>query len=956
MNFQFTHPYWLLLLVPAVGWVVWLFLKSDVQIGAGRRWTAFILRLAIVLALILALAGLQYLRPQEGMNVIYLLDRSDSVPPDQLELAREYVMSASKSMRRGDRSGVIAFGADAGIEFGPTPLVDLPKMYAVVETERTDIAGAIRLGTALFPEHGQKRLVLLSDGNENLGDAAVALMAARQLEVTLDVIPLNTGGGVDVSVQRVSLPSEIKEGQTFEVKIFVQADEAQRGKVRLFRNDQLLGEQEVDLSEGKNLLSFPQTLDEPGFYSYDVALEAPRDMIPQNNRASAFTTVRGEPRILIVSSDTEADLHLAEALRASRLETELTDIGGFPATLGEIQSYESIFLCNVAAGDLGRERMALLESAVRDFGVGLVAVGGDESFAAGGYRNTPLEAALPVDMELSSKKVLPRGALVLIMHGMEFNQGNQISRDIAIGTLETLGPQDEMGVLLWDGREDWLFELTQVGDKRALARQIAGMNQGDLPSFENLMSMAHQGLKNSTANLKHIIVFSDGDPAPPSQALMDAIVADRITVSAILIAGHFGPEIMMFIAEQGRGRFYHVTNPADLPQAFIKETAVILKSAIVEDPFKPQMVHSSEPVRGIGPDEMPMLLGYVASTAKDRAEVPLLSDKGDPILAHWQYGLGRAVAFTSDARPKWGREWVTWEKYRQFWSQVAQWSMRRVDSTDLISEFSVEQGEGQITVEALDPEGNYRNFLDLEAVVVGPKGDRQTVRIEQTGPGFYEANFPTRHLGAYVVQVRDMHQGQLRGSQVLGASINYSPEFNATRPNLNLLHRLTAIGQGRTIDPENPADHPFLHGRRKTFQPRDLWEWLLMAAIILFPLDVGVRRIQLDREEWSKVVARIRRLLLFWQPAPRPESAEDPLSALLARRDQVRSARTQAQGEPAPELFQPSQRFESSQGTATFAPPKARAAAAAETEKTVETDSTTSKLLAAKKRAQRRMD
>src|SRR5882724_1484055 len=254
-----------------------------------------------------------------------------------------------------------------------------------------------------------------------------------------------------------------------------------------------------------------------------------------------------------------------------------------------MQSYDAIFLSNVAAGDLGLDRQKLLESAVRDFGVGLVCVGGDQAYAAGGYRGTPLEDTLPVSMELDSKKVLPSGAVVLVMHGMEFAGGNQVARDCAQGVLAALGPADEMGVLLWDGSERWLFPLQKVRDKKDLGRQIAGMSQGDLGSFQHILELAHGALKQSTSNLKHIILFSDGDPGAPSTQLMQAIVGDRITVSTILISGHVGPDTMIWMADQGKGRFYNVTSPNDLPQIFIKETAVILKSAIYEDPFKPQV-------------------------------------------------------------------------------------------------------------------------------------------------------------------------------------------------------------------------------------------------------------------------------------------------------------------------------------------------------------------------------
>ncbi len=962
MNSQFTHPYYLLLLPVAMAWIIWLTWKSDVQISRWRRWVSFWLRTVIVCLLILALAGWQWLRPLEGMNVFFLLDRSDSIPSAQQESARTYVNTTTAQKKKVDKGGVIVFGSEANIETAANAAVDVEKIQAVVGTERTDIAGAIRLGTAAFPETGQKRLVLMSDGNENTGDAMTALLAARQLGVTMDVLPMGITRGNDVSIQKLTLPPKLKKGQSFEVKIFLQSDSDTPATLRLYRDDEYLGEQKVQLSKGKNLFTFPQTLTDPRFYKYDARVEAPGDTVPQNNRASAFTSVKGEPQILVVSSDPEGDKPLVEALRSAHLQVKGVGVNGFPPSLAEMQSYDAIFISNIAAGDLGKDLQTLLESAVRDFGVGLVCIGGDQTYEAGGYRGTPLEDTLPVNMELDSKKVLPSGAVALVMHGMEFANGNQVARDCALGVLQALGPADQMGVVLWDGNEHWLFPMTKVGDKKDLGRQIAGMNQGDLPGFQGVMSLAHTGLKNSSGNLKHMIVFSDGDPSAPSAQLMQDIVSDRITVSTVLIAGHAGPDAMIWIADHGKGRFYNVTSPNDLPQIFIKEAAVILKSAIYEDPFKPVFKASSELVRGIGPGEYPALLGYVATTPKARAEIPLETDKGDPLLAHWQFGLGRSVAFTSDAKAKWAKGWLGWGKYQQFWSQIAQWSLRRLENSDFTTDVSVDQGQGQISTDALDEQGNYRNFLDLEGIVVSPKGVATTVQLEQTGPGHYEAKFPTKEVGTYMLSLRDKKDGQVRGTQVVGASINYSPEFNASEPNLNLLERLAESGGGKVLDPDNPTDNTFLHDRQKTYQARDLWEWLLRLGVLLFPLDVAVRRIQLEREEMQRMWRRVRGWIFFWQGEAREPEAEESLAALLSRRDQVRSSQTApANQPPSADLFRPqkpvtlppdpnSPTGQPPPGISPPKPPEAEGAAKPEAA------STTSRLLDAKRRAQRRKD
>lgn len=958
---QFTHPIYLLLALPALGWIFWLAWKTDVQISPWRRWTALVLRTVICLALVLAIAGLQWLLPVEGMNVFFVLDRSDSVPSAQQDAAKSLVNKLAEQKKKDDKAGVIIFGTDASIDRMPNEAISLEKVEAVVDSQRTDVASAIRLATAAFAETGQKRIVLMSDGNENIGDVMGAVAQAKSQGASVDVVALGASRGSDVFVQKVQVPTKLKKGQPFEAKIFIQADEAQEATVRLYRNDVPLGEQKVKLEAGKNLFSFPQTLPEQGFYNYDVRVDAPGDLLPQNNRAMSFASVKGDPRVLIISGELGLDDTLAAALRSAKLDVKVVGVTGLPTSLAEMDSYDAIFLSNVSAGDLGRDTMSLIESAVRDFGVGLVCIGGENAFAAGGYRNTPLETTLPVSMELDSKKVLPPGAVVLVMHGMEFANGNQVARDCAQGVLGALGPDDELGVILWDGTEQWVYELKKVGNKKDAGRAIAGMNQGDLGSFQGVLSEAHKALKKSKASLKHIIVFSDGDPAKPAPELMQQIVDDRMTVSTVLIAGHVGPETMIEIAERGHGRFYNVTSPAMLPQIFIKETAVILKSAIYEEPFKPQVKASSELTRGIAAADYPLLLGYVASSVKPRAETPLFTEKGDPLLAHWQYGLGRAVAFTSDARAKWAKNWLGWERYKQFWSQVAQWSLRRLENADFTSEVLVDKGAGVINVEALDEKGNYRNFLNLQATVVSPKGERSVVRVEQTGPGHYEAKFPTREVGGYLVNLMQIENGQAVAGQVVGASVNFSPEFAEAEPNFNLLKRIADAGGGRVLDPMKVTENPFTHDRVKTKRPLDIWEWLVRIAIILFVLDVGVRRIDLEREQWLKGVAAVKRAVFFWQHKPRPAEADVSLNTLLARREQVRSTRTSAgTTEARPDLFQPQQPVKTfdlpgSEATESAAPAEVippTAAKPAEEEK----PSTTNRLLEAKRRAQKRRD
>jgi Ca-activated chloride channel homolog len=636
MHLDLTHPHWLWLAVPTLGWTVWWFWKSDAQIGGLRRWCALAVRLLIVVLILYALAGLQWLKPLEGMNVFFLLDRSDSVPIYQQEMASELASRMAVGKQERDKAGLVVFGTDAAVDFLPAETVRSFKPQAVVASERTDIASAIRLAAAAFPENGQRRLVLATDGNENLEDALVALHSVRPLEVTLDVLPLGVASKNDVSMQRLALPSAAKKGQTFDVHLFVSADRAGPARLRLYRSDQLLGEQSVELNAGKNLLSFPQTLTEPGFYTYEAQIEAKGDLVPQNNQATGFAFIRGEPRALLVSSDPKGDTELVEALREAKVQVRAGGPNIFPGTLAELQSYDTVFISNVAAGDIGLDRLRLLESAVRDFGVGLVVIGGDQAFAAGAYRGTPLEEALPVSMELNSKKVLPSGALALVIDksGSMTAEKIEMVKQAAMAAVDALGPMDYVGVIAFDGQTWIVSDMQQAKDKKDILRRISGITAGGGTVMYPPMTHAFKMLKDVRASIKHCVVLTDGVSQPGEfLGLCRAMRDERITVSTVGVGYDMDRSLLGSMADIGGGRYYDVIVPSDIPNIFIKEVAVILKSAIFEEPFKPQVAAASELTRGLGGD-FPTLYGYVCTTPKSRAEIPLITEKGDPLLAH----------------------------------------------------------------------------------------------------------------------------------------------------------------------------------------------------------------------------------------------------------------------------------------------------------------------------------
>jgi uncharacterized membrane protein/secreted protein with Ig-like and vWFA domain len=855
--------------------------------------------------MLLALAGFRWMLPVEGMNVLFVLDQSDSVSPADQESARSWVEQVVAPKPASDRAGLIVFGSHPTIESSVTPNPDLGRIDAVLATSRTDIAAAIRLASAAFPESGQRRIVLVSDGNENLGNALDAALAARAAGIRVDVVPVETRRPNDISIQRLQLPSSITLGQPFEAKVFVEAHEPVTATFHFYRNDQYLGAQETRLDAGKNVLGLPQTLSEPGFYSYDVRLEAPGDRVPQNNRAFAFTQVRGLPRILVVSDRPDADQALTEALRSSGHELHVVPVTGFPNSLETLQSYDALVLSNVEAGDLGRDPMTHLEIAVRDFGMGWVCIGGDRTYAAGAYRGTPLASLLPVDVEMSSKKVLPVGALVLIVDrsGSMSGANIEMARLGAAAAVQALAPGDFVGVIAFDGQPHIVADIQPAAQRAGILRNIAGIRVEGGTVMHPAMVQAHAMLRSVSASLKHCVILTDGVSQPGDfEGVTQAMAADHITVSTVGIGEDIDEPLLQSIAAIGGGRFHAAPSPSLIPQIFIKETAVVLKAAIQEEPFTPRRVLASEPVRGIPPEAFPPLQGYVTTEPRARAETPLVTSNGDPLLAHWQYGLGRVVAFTSDARAKWARDWLTWNQYQTFWRQVVHWSLRRLEDSDFTVELTTDRGEGRVVVDALDANGAFRNDLNLHGRIVAPGGSTNLVSLRPIAPGRYEATFPMRDSGAYLLNLLQLEKGQVRSAQVLGANLNDHPEFSASGPNLALLRRIAESTGGTLLDPDRPGTSPFLDGRQTTWQPYDLWEWLLKLAVILWVLDVAIRRLDPDLEAWRSVWRTALARLPFLAPKPiEPPSSQGSLGTLLAHRDGVRARtapQTTGQGTP----------------------------------------------------------
>ncbi|MBC7248851.1 MAG: VWA domain-containing protein [Anaerolineae bacterium] len=883
MPIAFTHP-WALILLLALLPIVWLWRQGRSRVRRVRSALILLTRLLILVLLTLSIAGMQLVRAVDELAVIFLVDVSDSVSSAWKASALSFVEAALAEMGPHDRAGIVVFGSDALVDRPVTTARELGDLFSIPATGHTDIEEALRLGLALFPGATQKRLVLLSDGQENEGTAERAASLAAAHGVELDVVPLLTSAGEEVWVDAVEAPPTLHQGESFNLVVKVQSTTGTAATIRVVSDGQLVAEEAVQLEPGLNSYVLPLVAGAPGFSTFRVQVVADQDTFHQNNQLAAFSLVHGAPRVLLVAREASESENLVAALTATGLQVEETTPARLSSDLTELGEYAVIVLVNVPAAELGPRKMAALQTYVRDLGRGLVCIGGEESYGVGGYFRTPLEEVLPVEMRIKDKARMPTVALVFVVDksGSMSSGGTaggppkvELAKEAVIRSVELLGPEDQLGVVAFDDSAYWVVDLAPLEDVAVVQGMVGTIRAGGGTDIFAGLKAAAKAIIPAEAQVKHVVLLTDGGADPSGiPELVDEMRAADVTLSVVAVGQDYAP-FLEPLAVRGGGRFHFVQDPASIPEIFAQETAVVQRAYIIEETFFPEQVAPSPILDGIA--AVPALYGYVGTSGKDAAQVVLVSAQNDPILAAWQYGLGRAVAWTSDAWGRWAREWVTWEGFPRFWAQAVRWTIIEAAESGLETRVVQEGEQARVTVDVVDQAGDYLNGLVVRVNVVAPtqvgaQGLAPLV-LRQTAPGHYEGEFAAPEEGVYLLGItagREEADGAVHtlASQATGFVRGYSDEYRRFGADTALLARLAEIGHGRELhSPEEAFTRPLAAVRTHA----DVWPWLLTVAVCLLPLDVGLRRVMIslaDVRRWlARGWARLRRRRVL-QPAP----------------------------------------------------------------------------------------
>ncbi len=880
--------YWALGLLIFIPYAFYISKKSLADLSSWRRWSTFGLRSIIILLLVLSLAGFKLVWKVDKLCVIFALDTSNSIPENEIQRASGFIAKVLENMEENDEAGLIVFGREAYVEFPPKANPDITGISSAPSREYTNLESAIKVSMDLFPKSSQKRIALMTDGNENIGDVLRQAVVVKSINAQIYTVPLPTrgAGAAEVAMDALIGPGSVALGRTFELKAVVKSTVDTTATLRLFRDREYLSKEEIEVSANKRqLFTFRQTLESEGTHVYEVLIEPSADTIRENNRAKALVMTTGKPKILYMTRDVVHPDYLHQALVQKGMEVVLlAEPSGMPTSLSELQNYSAVVFNDISAYSLSKAQMRMIESYVHDLGGGFVMVGGENSFGSGGYQKTPIEELLPVKMVPDRKKQSLSMVLAIDRSGsMAARSGRyvkiELAKEAAASVVEFLTDKDQMGVVAFDAEAQEIVKLAKVESKGEIEDKIATIREGGGTNIYPALEMAYEWLKNADTQLKHVILLSDGqsEQVDNSYDLISAMAKDKITVSTIAIGSDADREAMLDMANRGMGRYYETDDAGSLPRIFVKETFAA-SELIMEGSFSPVASGDSEILRGVDTDRLPPLLGYVRTASKEGASVLISSETDDPILSAWQHGLGRTLAFTSDAKPKWAVEWLTWEDFSKFWSQVIGWSLA-VPSGEFSVSASITGGAGTVIVDAVDSQGRFRNFLDFRANIVDPALSHETISLRQSGSGRYEATFKAELIGTYLLSVSEMRDGEVVDSQNTGAIASYSPEYKDLEPNYSLLESLAAATNGK-FNPK--AEEIAAHGETTVWQLQDLWWLLVLISIPLFFLDVALRRITISREQISELWSKLR-----LSESEKAATTADTLMSLKRRKEEV---------------------------------------------------------------------
>ncbi len=875
--FDIETPLYLILLL-IIPLVVLIQLRTYVVAARWRKVTTFVLRCLAIICAILALANLQRAHSEKRLAIVFLLDMSDSVAESQREIAIEQINAAITKMKTTDQFAVIGFAAEPFvlIEMGEASVKtdkQLPLRSMLTDSsgqlDSTDIVSALKRSIEHLPDNYHRRIVLFSDGQHNAGSISISeflpFLSANDIEIM--TIPLQSTQDA-IQVLDLELPNRVRKGQRFQIQTVIQSDGTIPNiKATLYHNGIPLPDLAFSLKKGRNVIPLPTQEVTDSYYNmgrvhtYHLKLNI-NDEIIENNAAFGVVQVQDKPHILYADSDLRHSDNIQKVLEESGFGVEVIHASDIPSDLVSFQQFDVMVLSNISADMVTDTQQEMIESFVRDLGHGLVVIGGDSAFGAGGYTDTVFERILPVDMTPRERKDSVALVFVIDTSGSMANYVGakrkiSLAMDAIRAGIDNLDEADQAAIISFDVKTHVISSLTS--DHNRLIKRVGRLKPtGGTAAMSDAIKIAIQMHESADVKRKHIILLSDGKSTGKRSDIIklarDAADA-KVGITTIAI-GDADTDLLKEIADMGEGQAIAVQDIQSLPRVLmdaVRET----HNYIVQEEFQPKILDPTARVLD-GINNLPRLYGYVATAEKTTAQVLVSSHKNEPILAGWRYGLGKSVAWTSDVKPAWGKDWISWTNFSKFWGQVVNWTLptenRAVDFDLSVMQHNMHRNgrcEIRIDTKGLSP-------VSFVVQVAGPNGTGQTVDITQDGVNRFIGSFQMREIGTYIVTAKQVRTENSLSETPLTVTLalSYPAEYAVFDVNTAVLKKLSRETDGFYQATIAQITHP---GGKRIENRVSLFQSLLIVAAILFVLEMILRRFSIASGYFAELRSQLRR-------------------------------------------------------------------------------------------------
>ena len=851
--FNFIYPQALLLAIPVAA----IFYKLKPS-----RKLLLVLQIAIVSLVLLILAQPKLRLRETGSDVVIVVDRSSSMPSGANARIAELTSLVAAAGGPGDRLGVVTFGDGVQVQRLPEPTAIYGSDPKETSPHASDLNSALETAMAIIPANRPGRILLLSDGEYTGGSPISAARQAASRALPIDHRLFSRPEQGDIAVERIVLPHKVNSGEPFQFSAVVQADIPISADYLLLRGEKVLAQGRGRFQPGPNRLVFRDILSGRGVCEYRLKLLTEKDTRPENNLGRGVVQVVNAPALRVVNSSGQDD-NLTRALKKARIPVKVFSEDTASFSLDTLQGFRGIILENVPASKITRGGMIRLSNFVESLGGGLLVTGGQRSFANGGYFKSPLDPVLPVSMEIRQEQRKVGIALVVALDrsgSMMAPVGGGLTKmDLAnlgtVASLELLGANDSVAVIAVDSSAHVIQPLTPCDDSGRLAsrvRRIESMG-GGIFVYTALLA-AGKEIERAPQLTKHIILFADAaDSEEPGKYkdLLARFEKMNITVSVIGLgsATDSDADFLRDIAQRGHGEIFFSNDPHDLPRLFAQDTLTVTRSSFVEEPTAVKSLPGLVMLTGAPYTDIPSPGGYNLTYLRPRATkgITTLDEYDAPALAFWQYGLGRAAAFTAEVDGQFTGAISSWPKYGDLLVTLGRYVLGEAEPEAVQAKMTLSAGQATIVVE-IDPEKPLPDISKPMAVVVPPDSQGQTSQpttlpLEWVGPTRLEASFPVKQTGTYRAAVQLGRSPLLRTNPI---SLPYSPEFapRSTRTSgKETLRELAKITGGKErLNMEGIFSRPSASSHQRL---RDVTLPLLVVLLVLIVLEVAERRLSL---------------------------------------------------------------------------------------------------------------